>query len=374
MIVVVPSARQANLAYLEPLIASGARFIVVDDTEGSITIDHPQFEVYTWKDRRHRLGELEVAIPKRNGACRDFGFYIAWMEADDEEVIIALDDDCQVLDADFAGSVLRALAWRNLPIVTGPGRHWNVLDLYQDLEPPHPFPRGFPYSDRLGYAKWKANTELACQPVVNLGLWQGVFDVNAVDKLALSRWSYPGASLSPESVVVPRGVLVSACSMNMHFRRAVIPAIYQLPMPVELAPGCVIDRYADIWGGFILKTLMDVRGDWMSVGAPMIYHSKEGSFTRNLHQENLCHIANDEFLAVLGNAAERLRPAGYLDMMQELREIFAEERGRATPIVRQYLEHLHVCLGAWVKALRPGVRACLPKRQSAVMLEEAASA
>ena len=49
--------------------------------------------------------------------------------------------------------------------------------------------------------------------------------------------------------------------MNMHFRREVLPATYQLPMHVPVLPDEVIDRYGDIWGGFVLKMLIDIKGD-----------------------------------------------------------------------------------------------------------------
>lgn len=52
-------------------------------------------------------------------------------------------------------------------------------------------------------------------------------------------------------------------------------------------PGWVVDRYGDIWGGFILKTLMDLRGEALAVGEPMIDHLKEGDFLRNIWQEHV---------------------------------------------------------------------------------------
>src|ERR1700736_6271221 len=99
MIVVVPSARSIRLDYLTPLIEAGARFIVVDDSEGTIRINHPQFKEYNWSDRRRMLGSLDAAMPRRNGACRDFGFYVAWRESADDDIILAIDDDCMVEDA-----------------------------------------------------------------------------------------------------------------------------------------------------------------------------------------------------------------------------------------------------------------------------------
>jgi hypothetical protein len=101
MIVVIPSNRSINLDYLRPLIDSGARFVVVDDSPGSIRIDHPQFRVFNWGDRERLLGDRQLAIPRRNGACRDLGFVVAWKEADDDEIVVALDDDCVVQERDF---------------------------------------------------------------------------------------------------------------------------------------------------------------------------------------------------------------------------------------------------------------------------------
>lgn len=119
MIVVIPSNRTVNLDYLAPLIERGARFVVVDDSEGTIRIDHPQFEVYNWGDRRRMLGALDAGFPKRNGASGDFGFYVAWENSDPGEIIVALDDDCVVYHQDFYDRVDAALSRRAKRIDSG---------------------------------------------------------------------------------------------------------------------------------------------------------------------------------------------------------------------------------------------------------------
>ena len=93
MIVIIPSNKTINLNYLTPLLDRGVRFVIVDNSEGTIRIDHPQFEIYNWAVRKKMLGALDIGYPKRNGASRDFGFYVAWKNSDPEEIIIALDDD-----------------------------------------------------------------------------------------------------------------------------------------------------------------------------------------------------------------------------------------------------------------------------------------
>jgi hypothetical protein len=352
MIVVIPSCRSVNLDYLRPLINSGARFIVVDDTPGSVRVDHPQFQVFNWGDQRRLLGDFERAIPRRNGACRDLGFYIAWREASADEIVIALDDDCVVEEPDFAAQAKDRLDHGANASVSGSGHSFNVLDLYEGVDGTRVFPRGFPYSDRAAYRPWSIDGRIEGRVLFNVGLWKGVFDVNAIDKIRLDRYSFPDASLRVPSVLVPEGALISVCSMNMHFRVEVIPAVYQLPMHVEVVPNWVIDRYGDIWGGFILKTLMDVRGDRLNVGGPMIRHLKEGDYTRNIWQEHLCHLVNDEFIDLLGRTKEVLRPSSYVDMMAHLREEFAKNAAACSPILSAYLKHLDGPLRAWVAALR----------------------
>src|SRR4030095_7869990 len=99
------------------------RFIVVDDSEGNVNIDHPQFKSYTWKDQDKMLGRDVIAIPRRNGACRDFGFYIAWRESDAGEIVIALDDDCKIEDRDFGRRVEAVLSDAPRPVALGTGTH-----------------------------------------------------------------------------------------------------------------------------------------------------------------------------------------------------------------------------------------------------------
>jgi len=350
MLVVIPTSRSVDLGYLQPLIDFGARFIVVDDSAGNVRIDHPQFTTYTWKDQDRLLGNDVIAIPRRNGACRDFGFYIAWRESDAGEVVIALDDDCKIEDQDFGTRVEAVLSDAARPVATGTGAHFNVLDCYRNTEA-NIFPRGFPYSHRADYLNWSFAGRSSGTVTFNLGLWREIFDVNAIDKLRGPKYCYPDAELQQESVVVPDGALISVCSMNMQFRREVIPAAYQLLMHINVMPGWVIDRYGDIWGGFILKTLMDIKGDLMATGGPMIRHLKEGAYERNIWQEHTCHLVNDEFLAILARARGEISAAGYGAMMLQMAEILERERESCSVILRRYLDVQVPAMKAWVRIL-----------------------
>ncbi len=351
MIVVIPSNRSVNLSYLGPLIDSGARFIIVDDSEGTITINHPRFKVYNWNDRRRILGPSDEHFPRRNGVCRDFGFHIAWRESDPGEAIVALDDDCRVYREDFAEEVERSLSDALRPVATAAGEHLNILDLYNETEPAM-FPRGFPYSARVGYCPATIEAAESHPVMFSLGMWKGIYDINAVDKIRRPQYINPNATLRHPSVIVAASKLVSVCAMNMQFRREVIPAAYQFPMHLELINGGVIDRYGDIWGGFVLKTLMDLNGHAFAVGEPMIEHFKEGDYLRNIWQENLGHQINDEFLRMLAETSEEISPGPYLDMVEGMTEVFRAREDRCSPLLRQYLRYLVPALRAWTASLR----------------------
>lgn len=353
MIVVIPTARDVALTHLEPLLDRGVRILVVDDADRELRVDHPDVEVLALAERRRRLGPKHVAIPHGNGACRDFGLWVAWKEGEPDEVVVALDDDCIVRDEDFVEQVDAALSEAARPVATVNGTHLNCLDLYADIEPGL-FPRGFPYSARPGYERCSFETECRAAPSFNLGLWQNVFDINALDKLAGPPYVHPEARLRMPSATVDSGRLVSVCSMNMHCRREVLPALYQLPMAVEVLPGLPIDRYGDIWGGFILKTLMDLRGDVLAFGGPLIFHSKEGDHLRNIRQEHLAHLVNDEFLALLESITGDIRSGpnrSYVDMLGEVHDGLAKRQEKASSILAAYLQHLTPALRAWVEAL-----------------------
>ena len=350
MLVVIPSNRALSLRHFAPLIDSGARFIVVDDSPGTLNIDHPQFSIYTWNDQDRMLGPDRIAIPRGNGACRDFGFFIAWRESDPGEIVVALDDDCVVESADFPQWVEYTLSDTPRPVGVGAGPHFNILDCYQNVED-NIFPRGFPYSHRATYEKWAFAGASSGEVKFNVGLWREIFDVNAIDKIRGPRYTYPSADLRHASVVVPAGALISACSMNMQFRREMIPAAYQLLMNVEVMPGWVVDRYGDIWGGFILKTLMDINGDLMAVGGPMIRHLKEGAHDRNIWQEHVCHLLNDEFIALLARARTQITPGDYVTMMRHLADILDRERERCSVLLQRYLDRQVPAVNAWARIL-----------------------
>ena len=88
-----------------------------------------------------------------------------------------------------------------------------------------------------------------------------------------------------------------------------------LPVMIQIMPNWPIDRYGDIWGGHILKLLLDIRGDEMSVGGPLVRHLRAGPMEQNIRREHLAHLVNEEFINLLLSLCSEIKPQSYLDMM-----------------------------------------------------------
>ncbi len=351
MIVVIPSNRKIETKYIKPLLDIGSRIVVVDDFPGTVCVDYPSISVYNWGHRKDRLGRFDDLYPRRNGASRDFGFYIAWVESDPGEIVVALDDDCELTDVDFPLRVEQALRPGSRSVLAAAQKHINILDMYSNI-PSDLFPRGFPYEFRADYKKTYVTGEVCTEaPVFNLGLWTDAFDVNAIDKIEGPDWRHPKAALQIETAVLPKGSLASLCSMNMHFRREFIPAIFQLPMHIPILPHWVIDRYGDIWGGFIAKLLADLNGDVLSIGSPMVAHRKAGNMQRNIWQEHIAHLVNCEMIDLFEAAASSLKPNSYLNLMGNFANNIATLTTDASGLLRPYLDHLAKAIDNWCESL-----------------------
>ena len=350
MIIVIPSIREINLEYLNPLLGKGNEIIVVDDTdEERIKVNAPEVIVLHYSDKKRILGELQYCIPKKNGVCRDLGLLIAYHIAKDNETIVCLDDDCQVFE-NYQEKAENSLGTKELPELKTTQRFYNPLDLYDlDVEI---FPRGFPYEERGKPKDYSYHNSIKKNIVFNLGLWEGVFDINAVDKLYLKQFSFDKVSLKYPQVSVCAGPLLSLCSMNMIMKKEVIPAIYQLPMNEPAVPDWQIDRYGDIWGGYICKRLIDIKGDALSVGEPLIYHHKDSSLEKNIRQEHYATIVNLRFCDLIDEACKGIKKDSYLSMYDQFVCNLDSLKKDCPESLKNYLLPTVEKMKAWVSALK----------------------
>ncbi|WP_276253501.1 alpha-1 4-glucan-protein synthase [Halomontanus rarus] len=222
--------------------------------------------------RERGVAEYAHLIPDASHAQTSFGLLYLW--ANDFEYGVFIDDDTLPHDEwDFFGRHLENLAGgREVEVVRSDERWVNVL--YQsdaDL-----YPRGYPYS-AMNERVETDTVELESEDVVaSQGLWTNVPDLDAVrilmdgDLQGQAQTRTEGADFERDFVAAEDQYL-TVCSMNLAFKREIVPAFYQLPMDDnEWAVG----RFDDIWSGVFLKRAADLLDRRIVSGFPLCEHNK----------------------------------------------------------------------------------------------------
>lgn len=224
-----------------------------------------------WFEERG-LAEFADLIPAASHAQTSFGLLYLWAEG--FEYGVFLDDDTRPHPGvDFFGRHLRNLAHDGeIEVASADSRWVNVL--HQNVDEHGLYPRGYPYS-AMGETI-RTGTDHVEDVVVSQGLWTDVPDLDAVRILVdgdldgqartrLSREDYDG------TFATAPGNYLTVCSMNLAFRREVVPAFYQLPMDDN---PWGVGRFDDIWSGVFLKRACDLLGTHVLTGDPLCVHEK----------------------------------------------------------------------------------------------------
>jgi hypothetical protein len=216
------------------------------------------------------VAEYDHLIPAASHAQTSFGLLYMW--ANDFEYGVFIDDDTLPHDGvDFFGTHMANLQFEGeIEQVSSDERWVNVL--YQsdhDL-----YPRGYPYAamdEDIERAQAHVDDVVASQ-----GLWTNVPDLDAVrilmdgDLQGQAQTRTTTDDYGTDFVAGP-GQYLTVCSMDLAFRREVIPAFYQLPMDDNRWD---VGRFDDIWSGLFLKRAVDVLGKQIYNGDPLCEHNK----------------------------------------------------------------------------------------------------
>jgi hypothetical protein len=223
---------------------------------------------------KHGVAEYGHVVPAASHAETSFG--LLYMEANPRyELGFFIDDDTLPHEEfDYFGRHLDNLGFSGSVESVGSDERWaNVL--YQSYDGDL-YPRGYPYAAmdedvRTGEADVEAGDVVASQ-----GLWTNVPDLDAVrilmdGDLQGQAQTRTDADDFERDFVAARGNYLTVCSMNLAFRREVIPAFYQFPMDDNEWD---VGRFDDIWSGVTLKRACDVLGKRIYNGDPLCEHNK----------------------------------------------------------------------------------------------------
>ncbi|AGB17244.1 Reversibly glycosylated polypeptide [Halovivax ruber XH-70] len=223
----------------------------------------------------HDVAEFSHVVPAASHAETSFGLLYMWANEEFEYGFFIDDDTLPHDDVDFFGTHMDNLAFAGEIEEVASDEQW-VNVLYQNADEHGLYPRGYPYA-AMDETIETGTTEIGSGEVVaSQGLWTNVPDLDAVRILmdgdlegqAETRTSRDDFG---EDFVAARENYLTVCSMNLAFRREVIPAFYQLPMDDNAWD---VGRFDDIWSGVFLKRACDVLGTQIYNGAPLCEHNK----------------------------------------------------------------------------------------------------
>jgi hypothetical protein len=222
--------------------------------------------------RGQGIAEYDHVVPAASHAETSFGLLYLW--ANDFDYGVFVDDDTLPHpEYDFFGRHLRNLAFEGEVTSVRSDEQW-VNVLYQNADEHGLYPRGYPYSAMDEHVE--TDTEYVDDVVASQGLWTNVPDLDAVRILMdgnLQGQAETRLDTDDYGVdfVAGTGQYLTVCSMNLAFRREVVPAFYQLPMDDNPWD---VGRFDDIWSGVFLKRACDVLGKQVYNGAPLCEHNK----------------------------------------------------------------------------------------------------
>jgi len=222
--------------------------------------------------RDQGVTEYSHVVPGASHAETSFGLLYLW--TGDFEYGVFVDDDTRPHeDVDFFGTHLENLAFEGEVTAVRSDERW-VNVLYQNVDEHGLYPRGYPYSAMDETVE--TETTVVDDVVASQGLWTNVPDLDAVrilmdGDLQGQAQTRTGREDYGEDFVAAPGQYLTVCSMNLAFRREVVPAFYQLPMDDN---PWAVGRFDDIWSGVFLKRACDLLGKQVYNGDPLCEHTK----------------------------------------------------------------------------------------------------
>ena len=308
--------------------------IVIDDSDGRLTPPpRDNVRMFDYAAQREVMGRHYDANPHKSAATRNFGHYLAYSEGYD--VIIALDYDCRTRDGwldehlDCIGDVTDAdaLAGAWINPINAPGF----------------YARGYPYEYRNPDASVMTPTTASGRVQLNIGVWDNVLDLNGIDKIQAEPPAEPGLYGDRNPVATGN---IPVCGMNTAFAAEVTPAYFFLP-DVWVNGTWRLSRHDDIWGGYVLKRLLDVRGDLVTFGRPIVEHTRQSKLERVMVLEQWMHLMSMPFYDIVDAAAGRVDSGSYAAMFAHFAEEYERQIDKSTDPAHYLAVYRE--LGVWMQ-------------------------
>lgn len=294
-------------------------------------------------------GPLGPLVPYDSDNRRNIGYLMAWAEGCD--VLLSIDDDNYCRGETYAVNEVVCADEVTLPAVHSDNGWFNFCDL-MEMQPDIPiYPRGFPYHKRhqpprLSYREETGRVRL------NAGLWLQEPDVDAITWLAAPP---RGVAFSGQSLLLGQDTWGPINSQNTALHRDLIPAYYFVRMGYPLA-GTPIDRFGDIFSGYLCQACVRHLGDRIRVGTPVVDHRRNAhNFLSDLQGEMSGILVLESFSEWLpGQKLEGdTYPETYLSLAEAIDHQVEHFKGKIwTDATRGFFHQMTYGMRQWIKACR----------------------
>lgn len=304
------------------------------------------FDVVSQKRWLEDFPKLAKIIPYNSDNRRNLGFLIAAQCG--AQTIISIDDDNYPTNDDFYLHHSIVGSFRRIKTVYSSDGWFNPCNLlkFSRNEKGTIYPRGFPFSKRWKSSKIKFKKERG-RVVLNLGLWTGIPDVDAVTHLNGPVTSL-GLNVNFDRVMLAPGVFSPINTQNTAFHRSILPCFYYVLMGLKIE-GLVLDRYGDIWCGYFAKKIIDAAGDRVCIGKPLTDHRRNlHDLFKDLKAELMGMILTERLVDFLERCD--LNNSTYEDAYLELADKLSTAQIDDRMIIKRYMRKIANAMRIWVES------------------------
>jgi hypothetical protein len=296
-----------------------------------------------------KLGKFAPLVPYNSDNRRNIGFLMAleW----DCEVLLSIDDDNYCIGQTYDTVAQVCGSSVTLPAVYSSNQWFNICELLETEPNYRVYPRGFPYHKRHKEAELTFKEETGTVRL-NAGLWLQDPDLDAITWLAAP---VRACKFRGESVLLGENVWSPINTQNTALQRDLIVAYYFVRMGYPLA-GMPIDRYGDIFSGFLVQACINHMGHRVRIGTPVADHRRNShNYMRDLAGELACIFVLEDLLEWLPNAS--LQGTTYFEAYLSLADAIDEQVERFngsiwTEATRGYFHQMTYCMRQWTDACR----------------------
>ena len=290
-------------------------------------------------------------IPYDSDNRRNVGYLMALRDPID--FLISIDDDnfAPVEEDFFAQHAIVCEKRRSHKTLEASGGWFNVCSQL-NMEPECvAYPRGFPYFARHQLQETRER-ERTTAIRINAGLWLQEPDLDALSWLSTP---VRATSFRGESVVLGALTWSPVNTQNTALHRHAIPSYYFVRMGSPLS-GMRIDRYGDIFSGYLSQACARSLGHAVRVGTPIATHARNShNYLRDATQELACICVLEDFLSWLQET--RLDGGDYLEayvsLSHQMEQAAEHFQGFIwTAEARAFFRSTAQVMREWVKACR----------------------